>query len=705
MLVHSPSRLGLSVLTLALLTATMPAVAARHALLIGVSDYSGTGLNDLPGARRDIEQMQIVLQQRLGYQPDDIRVLIDAEATHTAIEQAFTELATQVRPGDSVYIHYSGHGSQVTDQNGDELDGLDETLVSWGARNPTSEGLDQFDILDDELYRWLKPIATTAGELVVVADSCHAATHTRGENAPVTRAGPFASQLEHPRAKDSEIVTAEDIGSAVRIGSADVDQSAIEMPLDDGKPNGLFTWHWASALGNAKSEETWRRVFDLAAMRVALSQGAAQRPQIAGANADRVLLGGALDPRPAILVTEVRGATVTLNAGRLSGITVGSLYAAGEDEDAAHVRIRETYDSWSQGEIEQGELKAGAFLSERERAFETAPLRLFALPPQAPEDQPLMAPLRTRLDALPGYVWSDAQDQADLVLAIVRPERHQGVLQYAVGAQGRETLPRLDPEALPELWVLTPSEQIISERLITPLDAPDTDIERLAENLDLYRRQIELRRLSAETGAEELIGLELIVFEPCTQGQPDCQRIRGAWRRETIQPLAQLSERAWPQGTLLSFVVENRDITPRYVYIFKLSPDGAIHAIFPNPAIHEPSVARLNRDQRLPLTHHSARAGMTLDVVGQPSLLALTTQQPIDPRLLEQPPYTVRKAGEFVLDEALRATLNPLEKLLATAIDGSNTRAAATWGTGSWGGALIDYQVQANAEEVKTPTP
>ena len=33
------------------------------------------------------------------------------------------------KPGDSLFFHYSGHGSQVKDKDGDEIDGLDETIL------------------------------------------------------------------------------------------------------------------------------------------------------------------------------------------------------------------------------------------------------------------------------------------------------------------------------------------------------------------------------------------------------------------------------------------------------------------------------------------------------------------------------------------------------------------------------------------------
>ena len=213
-------------LTLSLLAAPA-ANAASHALLIGISDYQAAGLSPLPGALTDVELMGAVLKERLGLRPEEIRVLRNAEATHDGLRRAFRELADAVAPGDFVYIHYSGHGSLVPDRNGDgERTGHDQTLVTHGARTATAQGDDRFDVLDDQLNAWLAPIAARAGELVYVADACHSASNTRGDQAPVSRAAPADAQGDHPY---SELpATSADLRAAVLIGAARDDQRSEE---------------------------------------------------------------------------------------------------------------------------------------------------------------------------------------------------------------------------------------------------------------------------------------------------------------------------------------------------------------------------------------------------------------------------------------------------------------------------------------------
>lgn len=49
--------------------------------------------------------------------------------TYSGIQRAFQWLVSGAARGDSLFFHYSGHGGSVPDDDGDEEDGMDETLV------------------------------------------------------------------------------------------------------------------------------------------------------------------------------------------------------------------------------------------------------------------------------------------------------------------------------------------------------------------------------------------------------------------------------------------------------------------------------------------------------------------------------------------------------------------------------------------------
>ena len=75
--------------------------------------------------------------------------------------------------GDNVVIYYAGHGSQMWDEDGDEDDGLDETIAPADVLASSTE----FDISDDQFNDWLGMLPTD--NVMVVLDNCNSGTGTR----------------------------------------------------------------------------------------------------------------------------------------------------------------------------------------------------------------------------------------------------------------------------------------------------------------------------------------------------------------------------------------------------------------------------------------------------------------------------------------------------------------------------------------------
>lgn len=84
----------------------------KLALLVGINQYSAN--KSLNGCVTDVELQRELLVHRFGFQPEDILILSDKQATREKIETAFVEhLGKQAKPGDVVIFHFSGYGSQV----------------------------------------------------------------------------------------------------------------------------------------------------------------------------------------------------------------------------------------------------------------------------------------------------------------------------------------------------------------------------------------------------------------------------------------------------------------------------------------------------------------------------------------------------------------------------------------------------------------
>lgn len=160
---------------------------SRRALLIGVSSYPAhkhaqLDWNNIHGAN-DVALVAATLK-RQGFAVD---VLTNRHATARAIRKALARLASQTRPGDLVYIHFSGHGQPYEDMNNDESDGWDEAIVPYDAGRLYIKGVyeGRNHIIDDEMSRYITRVRERAGRrgfVYFVLDACHIGGYSRGQD-------------------------------------------------------------------------------------------------------------------------------------------------------------------------------------------------------------------------------------------------------------------------------------------------------------------------------------------------------------------------------------------------------------------------------------------------------------------------------------------------------------------------------------------
>lgn len=703
--------LGLALLPLA-------ASADRHALLIGVGDYRESGLPDLSSVSQDLKLMQSVLQDRLGGGQEGIQitVLLDQEATHLGIQAAIEALAHQVKPGDFVYLHYSGHGSQTPDRNGDEIrTGQDQTWVSYGARSPRFTGLDHYDILDDELHQWLAPIAERAQQVVVVSDSCHSGTMTRGNRGSSFAASSFPTSPmseEHPLARQT--YQPKNLETLVSVSAAQDDELA--QLLD--KQHSLFTWNWARALKQADSGETWKQIFDRTRIWMSHTHGQSQHPQISGTRQDKPAFGGGMaHPAVGTMVKNMApNGEATLDAGYLVGATQGSMYAPMVEGSPVRLRLIQVNDTSSQAEVTGGTLKVGDRLREIEHVYPDEPLKV-AVAGDIPEtQQPLLERLRVLFPrvtnpkaGLSGFVLEGDERQADLVLYLLQPKRDaKGEYVYLRTSEGRANLPEPDPQAVPEVWVLTPQQRLLHDRLRVRLEPDGTGLEQLKTNLQRYRRVRALEGLANNELGLGKIRLGLLSYTRCSPGAPGCSpcapdesgchMMRGQCYRQAgkLAP-EELTQREWRANDLISFQLENTGRTDRYVYLLDLADDGTIQTLFPRRDLNrEP---RLTKGETLDLSRAPIKTGLQL-TPGEGGVIVITANTEINIGLLEQEGYeTIRRRGST--PESIPSTNHPIEQLLGSALEGtrggesSPPRVANTYGFGQ---QFFRYQVKADGE-------
>ena len=128
----------------------------------------------------------IPMLKKNGYKNENIKILLNENATKAAIIKGLNDLNKRSRKGDFIYIHFSCHGQQMADDNGDEPDGLDEALIPYDAKRRYAKGMYEGNnhLRDDELEYHLEKVRAkigNTGNLTVVLDACHSGTGTRDE--------------------------------------------------------------------------------------------------------------------------------------------------------------------------------------------------------------------------------------------------------------------------------------------------------------------------------------------------------------------------------------------------------------------------------------------------------------------------------------------------------------------------------------------
>ncbi|VVA95846.1 unnamed protein product [Arabis nemorensis] len=139
---------------------------AKKAVLIGIN-YPGTKV-ELKGCVNDVHRMHKCLVDRFGFAEEDITVLIDTDKSYTQptgknIHQALSELVKPAKPGDVLFVHYSGHGTRVPPETGEDDDtGFDECIVPCDM-NP----------IPDDDFRELVERVPEGCKITIISDSCH----------------------------------------------------------------------------------------------------------------------------------------------------------------------------------------------------------------------------------------------------------------------------------------------------------------------------------------------------------------------------------------------------------------------------------------------------------------------------------------------------------------------------------------------------
>ena len=449
-----------SLFTIALCLTALPALAREnYALLIGANQYPA--LEErwwLKGPANDVQLVATYLttEAPVPFAADHVTVLSDGVAgakapTLGAIRGAFATLTAEVQPGDFVYLHFSGHGTQAPARDGStELDGLDELFLPVDI-GPWSDqvGEVQNALVDDEIGTLIDGLRAKGANVWAVFDSCHSGTVTRAvdsaeDDVRVRQLPPEAlgidmdavevSRSVDPRQVEAPFDAGSGAGSFVAFFAAQTNEVTPEKNLPKGKPGrkpqGVFTWTLMETLAEYPNA-TYAQIGQEVLRRYAVKNLAKSTPLFEG-DLDQVVFGGEGGARVSQWQAEVTEAGLVIPAGTLHGLSEGAVLAvmasaADADADAlGYVELTsvETFASTGQaverdGKTLPAELPKGVTLRKLDAVLDFT--LTVALPPEgsAPADALLAALANLTEAAGPRLLFVAPGQEADLRLAVL----------------------------------------------------------------------------------------------------------------------------------------------------------------------------------------------------------------------------------------------------------------------------------------------
>ena len=317
----------------------------KMALVVAVAKYPKTGGWSQISSDKDVPLITNALKTQ-GFK--DITILADADATKAGIIAAIEALTSKAQKGDIVVFHFSGHGQQIQDDNGDEKDdGYDEAIVPYNARVRYKPGVyeGEFHLRDDELdvlFNALRKKLGKEGNLLVILDACHSGTATRG----MAKARGTKDKLEKPGYQPQESGNQEvgmadvdhpdkvksrgsvtDLASMVVLSGASPQQLNYETRDDEGNSVGSLSFAFSRAVRKSNKNTSYRSFFE--DIKIDMSVLAPnQQPQIEG-NMDVTIFGGEVVEQAAYLTIEkwIDENTLLINGGSVMGLNPKSIVA------------------------------------------------------------------------------------------------------------------------------------------------------------------------------------------------------------------------------------------------------------------------------------------------------------------------------------------------------------------------------------------
>ncbi|NRB61094.1 MAG: caspase family protein [Winogradskyella sp.] len=319
-----------TILILVSLLNCINAYAEKYALIIAIGNYpEESDWNKINSDNDVLLIKETLLNQK--FKKQNISVLMNEFATKKGITDALEKLHEQINTGDFIIIHYSGHGQQIFDDNGDEIDNKDESLVPYNAFSEFTPDVYEGEnhIRDDELERMILKFRKKLGpngQLLILLDSCHSGSATRGGKAHgghSTFAPPGWKPGKNNDNKGSGLIEPIKVTSEaapfVMISGASADELNYEY-----KGYGSLSFAFSKAMNDLGSDVTYRKLFS--AISAKMNVISPNQTPTAEGDLDFKLFGGEYVKQQVYFPIDkiTRADIIKINAGKLQNLFDGT---------------------------------------------------------------------------------------------------------------------------------------------------------------------------------------------------------------------------------------------------------------------------------------------------------------------------------------------------------------------------------------------
>lgn len=573
----------------------------KLALLVGINQYQDD-LGGLQGCLTDVEMQRELLIHRFGFNPQDILVVTNAQATRQGILAAFEEhLIKQAKPGDVAVFHYSGHGSRVRDPDPIGNDQFNSTMVPSDrpADSVNSATQPVPDIMGQTLFLLMSAIPTE--NLSVVLDSCYSGGGKRGNL--VVRAARLDSnvnlnaspeEFEYQKQWLSKLnlskaeflkLRGKGVAKGVVLASASRNELATDAPFD-GFHAGAFTYLLTRYLWQENRDNSLDTVFVNLTRRtkdIAKSSGLLQEPEFEvkpGSDyaTKPIYFLDKIRPAAEAVIRKVNGNQVDFWLGgvasqSLAAFKTGSVFTIIDDEgrELGQIEQEQREGLVGRGKVlttaQPGVVKEGTLLRERVRGIPTD------LTLRVGVDETLGAEKAQALAALQG------QRRIEVVSGTNADYLFGRVTQEDIQSWQRQQIP--NPPAVGSLGVFTTGRIPIPDSFGKVGESAPDAIKRLRARLKLLLVGRILQALVNGDSSQLNVAVSLEALN--AKGTSGSVASRGTQNAQSTLPfgLSKTQKLQFKRGTNIQVQVKNSETRNIYVGVLFIVGSGEMLNLFP----------------------------------------------------------------------------------------------------------------------------